>query len=236
MTGSRGQANYAMANTFQDAFARSMAVDGRHCISLNLGSIMSVGLAAERNLTQVLQRDGFVGIPKDEFFAILDWACDPVNPAGRDPATAQLITGLAGAQKLAPEHFRGVYWTSKPMFRPLIRLNAASGERYEVVDEPKIQNDFAAQMAHAKDEAGARETALMALVDRLADLLAVPKVDIDSKRTMMAFGIDSLIGLELRQWIWKTLQAEISVLEIMQSESVERLSWTVAKQSKLNNS
>ena len=60
--------NYAAANAFQDAFARSLATLGQPCISLNLGSIMSVGFAAERNLIATLRRSGFEGISKGGSF------------------------------------------------------------------------------------------------------------------------------------------------------------------------
>ena len=237
MAGSRGQANYAMANTFQDAFARCLAASGHPCISLNLGSIISVGLAAERNLTRALRQDGFVGMSKAEFFALLEWACDPANPAARDPATAQLVTGLAGAQQLPHDHFRSVYWTSKPMFRPLVQLNAVAdggGSGRSVSGGAETaRTSWAAQLRGAEDGMGATEAALAALVDRLARLLAVPTQDIDPAKAVVAFGIDSLIALELRQWVGKELRADTSILDIMQSESVRSLARLVAEKSEL---
>jgi hypothetical protein len=56
ITGSRAQANYAMANTFQDGVARQLAGEGRACLSLNLGSVLSFGFAAEHDLTASLRR------------------------------------------------------------------------------------------------------------------------------------------------------------------------------------
>jgi acyl carrier protein len=223
VTGSRGQANYAMANTFQDGLARQLAADGRACLSLNLGSILSVGFAAKHGLTESLRRDGFVGLPVATFLGLLDWACDPTNETARDPLTAQLVSGLAGAQCLDPDHFRGVYWASKPMFRPLLQLSTAAVRSDPTDAKAPATNDFAAQIANAEDAAGLFEVALAALTDRLARLLAVPVEDIDSKRPVTAFGIDSLIGLELRQWARKELKADITILDIMQSKSVEAL-------------
>ena len=233
MTGSRGQANYAMANNFQDAFARQLAATGRPCLTLNLGSIMSVGFAAEHDITTALRRDGFIGITKPEFLALLSWACDPANPAACDPTTAQLVTGLAGAVHLPVEQFRSIYWTFHPVFRPLLRLNAVSREVDEGTAESKPQNNFAAQMSRAVDKAGQKEAALMALVDRLARLLAVPREDIDPKMPITAFGIDSLVALELRQWIGRDLKAQLNVFDIMQSGSVDKLAGIVTERSKL---
>ncbi|KAF1961788.1 hypothetical protein CC80DRAFT_500152 [Byssothecium circinans] len=223
MTGSRGQANYAMANTFQDGLARRLAAEGRACLSLNLGSILSVGFAAEHDLTASLRRDGFVGLPVATFLGLLDWACDPTNRTARDPMTAQLVSGLAGAQCLDPDHFRGVYWASKPMFRPLLQLSTAAVRNDPTDAKVPTKNNFTAQTANAEDASALFEVALAALTDRLARLLAVPVEDIDHKRPVTAFGIDSLIGLELRQWAKKELKADITVLDIMQTKSVEAL-------------
>lgn len=222
-----------MANTFQDGVARQLAAEGRACLSLNLGSILSIGFAAEHDLTEPLRRDGFVGLPITTFLGLLDWACHPANQTARDPKTAQLVSGLAGAQCLDPDHFRGVYWASKPMFRPLLQLSSAAVRRDPVDTAGQDKNKFTAQMANAKDAAGAIEVALAALTDRLARLLAVPVEDIDSKRPITAFGIDSLIALELRQWVRTELKADTTILDVMQSESVEALAKIIADRSEL---
>lgn len=234
MTGSRGQSNYAAANTYQDALARHLASQGRHCISLNLGSIMSVGFAAERNLTAALRRDGFEGVSKAEFLALLDYCCDPACPAARNPRHAQLVSGLASAETLPAEHFRSVYWTSKPMFRPLLQLSAMHNHTSNkaATETGDVEVNLAALLATAPDHGAALEVALRALVDRLARLLAVPSDDVDPRRPIHAFGIDSLIALELRYWIARELRVETSIFDIMQAESLEELAGTVAARSK----
>ena len=233
MTGSYGQANYAAANTFQDAFARHLVATGQPCISLDLGSIMSVGFAAEHNLTSTLRKSGFEGISKFEFFALLGWACDPKCAAARDPRTAHLVCGLASAQTLPSEQFRSVYWTSKPMFQPLLQLNAATHDKGKDSAPSGAQtNDYAALLATAEDADTAKEAALAALISRAA-LLAIPHEDVDPLKPITAFGVDSLVALELRQWIKKHLNADMSVLDIMQSASVEEVAARVVTKSEL---
>lgn len=46
--GNRGQNNYATGITYQDAFSRYRAADGEKCISLNVGLMLGIGFAAER--------------------------------------------------------------------------------------------------------------------------------------------------------------------------------------------
>ena len=116
MTGTRGQSNYATGNSYQDALARHRISRGEEAISLNLGAILSIGVAAEKDLSESLDRDGFVGLPKRELPALLDHCCDPSTPLSA-PWSSQIVTGLG-----AIEQGRQGYWTQKPMFR-ILRQN-----------------------------------------------------------------------------------------------------------------
>ena len=96
--------------------------------------------------------------------------------------------------------------------------------------------DFSATLAATPHEEGAAEAALAALVDRMARLLAVPVEDVDTRKPVGRFGIDSLVALEVRYWVAKELRAEISVFDIMNARDLEDLAATVAGRSKLTSS
>lgn len=235
MTGSRGQANYATANAFQDAFASSIASPHSPCVSLNLGAILSVGFAAEHNLAPALRKDGFEGIGKAEFLALMDRVCDPECPEARDPATAHIVSGLAGAETLPPAHFRNVYWTSKPMFRPLLQVNALTYSHHAAANDRASaqEEEYGVRLAGAKSSDDARGVVLAALVDRLARLLAIPEHDVDIRKPLPAFGIDSLVALELRQWIKRDFRAEMSIFDVVQASSVVELAEMVMQKTEL---
>ncbi|KAL8891066.1 MAG: hypothetical protein Q9215_001837 [Flavoplaca cf. flavocitrina] len=235
MTGSRGQANYAAANAFQDAFASSIASPHSPCLSLNLGAILSVGFAAEHNLAPALRKDGFEGIGKAEFLALMDRVCDPECPEARDPATAHIVSGLAGAETLPPAHFRNVYWTSKPMFRPLLQVNALTYSQHadDRASAQEEEEEYGVRLAGAKSSDDARGVVLAALVDRLARLLAIPKHDVDIRKPLPAFGIDSLVALELRQWIKRDFRAEMSIFDVVQGSSAVELAEMVMQKTEL---
>ena len=239
VTGSRGQCSYSAANTFQDGFARREVLSGRPCISLNLGSIMSVGFVAEKDLTSTLRGQGFEGVSKAQFLALMDYVCDPACPIARDPNRCQLIAGLASAETIPPSTFQNFYWTAKPMLRPLLRLNSFCSQSSSAGDAltSEQQAGFSEQfVAAAADAHAAQEVALAALVDRLAKLLAVSPKDIDTRRPVSSMGIDSLVALEVRYWVSKELQAEISAFDVLNAEGLERLAAMVIERSKIRKS
>lgn len=246
VTGSRGQANYAAANTFQDAFASHLIKSSqgtRHCVSLNLGAILSVGFAAENHLAPALRRDGFEGVTKAEFLALLDYVCDPQCPEARDPNKCQIVSGLASAETLPGETFRNVYWTEKPMFRPLVRLsrladestnnhkNGATGGASANAGEEDLAQLLSPTTTPAHD--AAVEIALRALTARFAQAMAVTNMaDLDPHRPVSSFGIDSLTALEMRYWVQKEMKAEVSVIEILGARGLEELAGRVVERCK----
>ena len=235
VTGSRGQCNYAAASTFQAAFARYRVQQGQKCVCINLGAVLSVGYAAEHNLLAALRKDGFEGISRDEFLSLLDYVCDPACPISTDPDLTELMTGLASAQTLPPDHFQSVYWTSKAMFRPLIQLSKAkeSDSNSTGANTATDVNYSALLAAAAPDKANAEEVALSALVNRIAKLMAVPDVDIDVYKAINALGVDSLVTLEVKYWIQKELKANLSIFEINNTGSLIDLAAVIVDKSNL---
>ena len=229
--GARGQANYAAANTFQDAYARQQNVQGKRCVSLNLGLVKGVGIGAQRNLIPELKRNGYEPLRKADVLALLDYCCNPACPIALDPARSQLITGLGGAESMAPENFQGAYWTGRPMFKYLIELNNASAG--STPDGAARPGNFASTLAAAEDEAAAAAIILQALVTKLGNMLSVSEQDVDTRRPIIAFGLDSLVAVELRFWMAKDMRAEISIFDIMQADSLEELAGVLAARTEL---
>ena len=225
ITGSRGQTNYASGNTYQDALARHRVSGGQKCISVNLGSILDVGFAAEQDLTQALEKDGFRGIKKSELLAILDHCCDPGLPIPSNPFRSQIVTGLNGIDGLDAERMGQVYWANKPLFS-ILRASSSSNDLSNLTQSKTSQQtevDYAGLLRDATTFAAAHNIVLNALIQKLANGLNIPIDDIDPDQAIYTFGIDSLVALEVRYWFLKEMGAEVSVIDIMQSPSLRDL-------------
>jgi aryl carrier-like protein len=56
-----------------------------------------------------------------------------------------------------------------------------------------------------------------------------PEENLDLTQSLAAMGVDSLVGIEIRNWWRRTLGVDISVLEIMKAGTVEHLGETAFK-------
>lgn len=96
VVGTRGRANYAAGNTYQDALAHCRTDSQTAYISLGLGMIEDSSAyynQAGRARRQDLIRQGFIPISRDESAAILEWI---LSPDAWRRGCRQLAVGIDG--------------------------------------------------------------------------------------------------------------------------------------------
>ncbi|KAL8893510.1 MAG: hypothetical protein Q9192_005191 [Flavoplaca navasiana] len=226
--GSRGQSNYAAGNTYQDALAQYRVSKGEKCTSLNLGLMLEVGFAAERqSVTESLQAAGYEGIHLAEFIAMLDYYCNPSLPIS-SPTKSQVVTGVATPASLKSKGRPEIFWMSKPLFRHLRQMDMANGDR---MDESKPGINYKALVESADSMIAAENIVARALVEKLAMSLSKPEADIEMDKPVHAYGVDSLVAVELRYWFLKEFKSEVAVFDILGTGSITQLGLLAVRQS-----
>ena len=226
--GSRGQSNYATGNTYQDALARYRTANGEKCISLNVGLMLGVGFAAERQqISDSLRSAGYEGIYEAEFLAMLEYFRNPALPQPK-PSTSQIITGISTPASLKSKGIAEIFWMSKPLFQNLRQMDRVTGSTSEA-SESSV--DYKTILISAKSIAAARDAIAQALVKKLSTALSMPEADIEVEAPIHAYGIDSLVAVEIRYWLLKECQADLAVFHILGSESILKLSLLAAEKS-----
>ena len=71
-----------------------------------------------------------------------------------------------------------------------------------------------------------------ALVQRVSEMFAIPSEEIDAALPMSRYGVDSLVAVEVRNWLAISAKADASIFDIMQSPSLAVLASKVAEKSK----
>lgn len=238
--GPASQSNYAGVSSFQDAFARHRRAAGEHCVTIDLGAVEGIGYIAERvavaRNVDMMFVDHKVLRESDVHFT-LKWACNPRLSTPDSPWASQVVAALT-----TPAFVRrgGVLrdhkWMRIPMFRHLYRMELQQGSSTDGATTGGGDNDDSGENAGAllrgaKTQADAAAAVTHLFAKRLARSLAVPVADIDVGRPAYAFGVDSLVAVELLFWFSSEIRADVPVVQILGSSTIAQLGAVAAAKS-----
>jgi len=227
IVGTYGQANYSASSTFQDAFARHLASRGLPIRTIDLGVVGSSGYTVQNESAAVhVIRHGVARIEQQELFLLLNHAIS--NPISKTIEESQVIT----AMKLADPSCGGeesVMQRPDPKFSHIWATNTIHTAK-------KLQTgdiDVSAVLLTAKTRQLAIETVQMALMDILSRLLGFATDDINVDQSVSSYGMDSLIAVELRNWVSKQLESHVQTFELMSAMSIKSLASMITERSRL---
>ncbi|KAL2017252.1 hypothetical protein VTK56DRAFT_2364 [Thermocarpiscus australiensis] len=225
--GQVGQANYASANTFLDAFVQYRTSMDLPCTAIDLGAMEGIGYLSEhQDLLRKMQGTGWRAVREIELLGALDLAMRPSSTRnqGGPGATAGdvFVLGLAPTVPL-----------SSPGSSTRLRRDARLAVYHNISDGASkagtATDGLRAFLAKVrKDPALLRsaDTVQFLAVEigrKLLGLLLAGDAEVDITMTTVDLGLDSLVAIELRAW-WKlSFGFEISTLEMLSMGSLEAL-------------
>lgn len=225
--GSYAQGNYAAGNTFQDSLARHRASLSLPVRSIDVGVVEGEGYTAENQAAaEFAIRQGLRPYKAKEFLATINEAIQ--NPFASDPLAAQLLCGMmradpsSQAKEAAPQRPDPKFshmWT-----KPSHRASAKAESK---------QFDIKTAFGSATTADEVEEATQLAIKTKLSYLLALPADEVSTDRSVASYGMDSLIAVELRNWILTHLESHVQIFELMSSITLAELSNFVAKRSRL---
>lgn len=225
--GNRGQAAYAAANCFLNAFAQYRIKLGLPASSIDLTAVSDAGYLAEgsaERAAQVAENLGSETISEKEVLALLAAAV-----TGRmERCESHCITGL----KLTPETKDSLFWVHDAKFSHL--KSAADSLAASVSSSaPSAMLSLSAAILAAPSKSAALELITEGLMIKVSAVLMVPREDMDASKAIVVYGLDSLVAIEIRNWITRELEASLQVLELLTSGSFGALAGTILGKSRL---
>lgn len=222
--GNRGQSAYAAANTFLDAFVQFRRSQGLAATTLNLAAVSDTGYLAENSerAKQVLEQIGGNSISEKEILALI---AASVTGKSEDTCSSQVITGL----KL-PTPFSNVFWASDTKFTELCARAAL--EQANIADSSQAVSPGVA-LKHAKSPEDAHHIIVEALLDKTAAVLMLPREELDPAKDIVYYGLDSLVSIEIRNWITRELGAALQILDLLSSGSFVTIADLVLQKTEL---
>jgi acyl carrier protein len=220
--GNATQAAYAAGSAFMDSFAMYRNSLGLPAVTLDLGVITGVGyLAQNRELAAGMERQGFEGTNEEKLMALIQSA---IAEPRKEGSLAQTVTGL-GTYK------EGVSLGSfdVPLFAQFRRQTVKADDANEEGATQQIRDTL--KRCKTLDEATSK--IYQVLVNKIASRLGVPIENIRSEKSMSEYGTDSLVAVELRNWIAKEMESAVPILELLANNSLLQLATKIAQRSKL---
>ncbi|MBI5394834.1 MAG: type I polyketide synthase [Verrucomicrobia bacterium] len=205
--GSPGQANYAAANTFLDALAHHRRGLGLPALTLNLGALDAVGHVALRpELATYLTNMGIPPMPPQEVLEALDLLLGSDAP--------QVGLARLDFKRLANGPLQDI---APPRLAELLAAarTAGGGRR---------RHDRQLLAALEKVAPAEREKLLLAaMVQEMSRVLGVAPDRFDTDRPLSELGLDSLMTVELINWMEDALDFRVPTVELMKNPTTTEL-------------
>ncbi|SPO01629.1 related to polyketide synthase [Cephalotrichum gorgonifer] len=211
--GQMATTNYAGGCTFQDSLARHRVAHGQKGVSIDIGWMGDIGIVAETAAfqRQRLATEDMKQINGRELMALLTLCCDPSAPL-ITPERSQVLLGLRTPADFLAKGQTPPALLERPLFAGfshVVGTNTAGREQVGRATDPK------ALFLAAADREEKVQVVISSLVSKLARAMSISPDDVELSKPLSSYGVDSLMAVELRNWIRHDFAAPMAVFDIM---------------------
>ena len=226
------QANYASGNSFQDAFVQYRHNLGLPASVIDVGPIEDIGYVSLNQVVQDSLRTAGTWFLRE--IDLLDALHLSIFQSTPEPATKPGTSSFVEKSQLAI----GLRAT-KPMSEPSNRVIWKSDRRADILRNLE-SNAVAATDSSTSDTLAAflKQIELSPSLLETSESLEIlttevgiciykfmlqPIEELDVKKSLTALGVDSLVTIEVRNWLRRRMAIEVSTLEILNGGTIESL-------------
>ncbi|KAH5755460.1 hypothetical protein HBI88_210740 [Parastagonospora nodorum] len=221
-TGNLGQAIYAGTAGFYNAFSQYRNARGQYTVSVALPVVLDVGYVADNNLSEILKESLGVAITMADiraiFGGILLGPSSPFVYNGRAQTFMVYIDGQP-VQNGGWKYFHPVHTKVRLMSDKRNRVKAVGGgadlhsTSWTTAEDPLV---------------GLTE----AMITKVSAMTMIEREEVLPDAPLTSYNLDSLVSVELRNWIRRETAVELTLSAIMQADSLRALAGEILSQRK----
>ncbi|KAK7993281.1 hypothetical protein PG989_006662 [Apiospora arundinis] len=225
--GTKGQANYAAGNTFQEGLAlwkkKGIFGEATHAVAINPGLVAGTDAdlySPERR--QILAKQGLATVPFASVMSAIEYA---MSAQARADGLAQVILGLDA--DLLVKHDAALH------NRIYATILQTAKEQNNNNTTTAAARSLAQQISAAESREEVHTVVQDALTGKLVELLAMDPGDVRVHVPMADFGLDSLVAIELKNWVFRSFKAAMQTADVLEAASLVALSTAILERSSL---
>jgi NADPH:quinone reductase-like Zn-dependent oxidoreductase/malonyl CoA-acyl carrier protein transacylase/ubiquinone/menaquinone biosynthesis C-methylase UbiE len=235
VAGSASQANYASGGTYQDALMRHRASLGLPGVCIDLGIVKAVGYVSQNpKVAERLAKLLYRPMEEHEVMHLIDEAITfPI----RTCEASQVITGFVAGTEAEP-YPSGVAWRREPRFRGMVKPSTSATNDGSDTAKGNIDSGASTSMSLYTElktcptGPEARQIIARGIQQKLSEMFMIPVDELDIMEPLSKYGVDSLVAVELRNWLVAQTESTVTIFDVMQSEHTVDLARRAASSSK----
>jgi zearalenone synthase (highly reducing iterative type I polyketide synthase) len=238
--GSRTQGNYAAAGAYQDSLAHYRRSQGLKAVSLDLGLMRDVSNFSKKEALSGPFRDWQkpFGLREVDVHGLLDHIIASETGAIPTHVPTQVLTGFGTADEAEKAGIEPPYYLDEKRFALLhtsiaeIRQDSAAQGNPAATPTAAKKEDSGDLLKQAGSLVEAADLILESLIVKVAKHLERDEAEIDPEEPLYTYGVDSLVAIEIKNWIMKEFASDVALLDITAEEPVFELAERIAVKSK----
>ncbi|KAI0551232.1 hypothetical protein F4679DRAFT_145449 [Xylaria curta] len=226
--GTIAQSNYSGGCSAQDALARHRTASGQKAISFDVGWMRNIGIIAEKESYQRNRQQAadMQQIDDTELLALLDVYCDPDLPL-LSVAKSQVLIGLLTPADFLLQSQAVPQMHDRPLFGHFSHI---VGQTIPEASVSVVENS-GTLFRLEKDTNERIQIVIRALAAKLARAMSISPSDVEPNKPLSNYGVDSLMAVELRNYIGREFQATVAVFDIMGGVPISSIGDLVVERS-----
>lgn len=157
---------------------------------------------------------------------------------GRRPLADQVLMGagtggiMQASQETNPD--TNLYWLSRlAPFAYLGRLDVQTAQSATELDHKDETKKMISLLGESKSMSEAVRTSQHILLERMAKIISIPAASVNVSKPVYMYGVDSLVAVELRNWLATELRCDLSIFDLTSDAPISEVCKRIASKSHL---